>query len=467
MPATLPQVFALDGVDHYSAPILARDISFAITNIRSFRPQNQVAEKMPVYMGWWNEGTVTPSIKEQSIDIDLTTITDDCDAAEVSSTATTCDYIAPGMAIVNLKTKPLKIHDIMKSMVGVRQRNIDPTTLGQQVWDANGNFKIGNPYGQHLWKKTLADLKHSMEVFFTTHAQTGDESAHPFYVDGLYTQLDGGWLAGSVDCGQEFNIAQNINWYWLTDAAAVDANDVSGFSGPDATVLPGKTVTIHGVTHDVREGINFAEFLDEYWIEYIHVNHTSPYGEVNWEMHIKYGEKRRMRETVTCMQPCGNDSNFDSGVRSRWKDYEKRDIMTLEPSGYEFAMCQNPELADGVAYFGPRSIGGEYTYGLFFQAINQYYVDSLRGHNMYATSEGLPSETDPFVWEDESLIKTQFEGAAFRFNVTEPSPYCIQGWAQFQYGVLVSQRHLWLKVSGLSAQATFITDPGTSLTVTS
>lgn len=463
--ASPEQVFALDSIDHYSAPIFARDISFPITNLRAFRPKNQVAEKMPIFMGWWNDATKAPSIQDQHIDINVSAIADDCDAAEVSSSAETCEYIAPAMKKVKLKTKVMDIDDIMQSMLGVRQRNIDPDTLGNQVWDANGNFKAGNPYHQHLLKKALADLKHSMEFIFTTYSQTGD-AANILQADGLYTQLDGGWTVGDTDCGDKFNLAQNINWFWLTDAAATDANDTSGVSGPDATVLAGKTVTIHGDTRDVPEGLNFAEFLDEFWIEYIETTHTHPYGEVDWEMHVKYGEKRRMRETVTCMQPCGNDSNFDSDVRRRWKDYDKKDIMVLEPSGYEFAMCQNPELADGVAYFGPRSIGGEYTYGLFFQAVNQYYVDSLRGHDMYGTQEGMPDGKDPFIWQDETLIKTQFENSAFRFNLTEPSPFCIQGWAQFKYGVLVSQRHLWLKVIGMSANRTFITDPGTSVSVT-
>ena len=349
-PASNAQIFALDGVDVLSAAILGRDVSFPITNFRLHRPKNQVAETMPVALAWWNDNTEAPSIVNQAIQIDTTTIADACDAATVYASASSCSFVAPNQKHVSLETPVIEIKEIMKSAVGVNQRNVDLTVLGNQVWDSNGNFIPGTPYSENAFRSAVSALKHAQKFVFSTYSQTGD-AANTLQVDGLYTQLDGGWTDGDTGCGDEFNIAQSINWKYLV-TEGVEASAATGFASPEAVTVTGKTLTIHGNSVSVPAGLNFAEFLDEIWIEYIMVNHLSGYADnVDWEMHVRYGEKRRIASTVTCMQPCSNDSNYDPEVRQRWKDFANSDIMVLQPSGEEFALRQKPGTGTGCQLF--------------------------------------------------------------------------------------------------------------------
>lgn len=465
-PADISTVFGIDDASIYSAPVLMRDVSFPITNNKSYQPLNEVAQNMPVFMGRWEDGMTAPTMVSQEIEVDRSVEIDDCDFPVVRSSVTTCDMIAPSMKHFGRKTDVLKIVDLVKPISSlVRQRNIAPDALGQMIFDANGNFKVGVPYAQDVFQHAIAAINIAMMHTWTKYSQVGD-AANPDEVDGLYTQLNDGWANGDEACDASINVAQTINWYYLTDATASGV-DVTGFSSPDATTVANRQINIHGVNVSIPPGLNFAQFLEEFWVDYITNLYTDKFGEVMWEMHLGVGEKYTIRNMVTCMQPCDNDSNFDSDVRTRWQNFHASNRMRLEPSGKEFVLQQSTELDPGVMYFGPRSIGGNYTYGLFFSAINQVYAQAILNHELYGQQAGTLEAKNPLIWKDQTFIENNFEQMACRFNWEKIKHQCFEASVQMEYGFLATARHLWLKVTGMSAQRTLITVPAdTVVTIT-
>ena len=93
-------------------------------------------------------------------------------------------------------------------------------------------------------------------------------------------------------------------------------------------------------------------------------------------------------------------------------------------------------------------------------------MNALMNEELYGMRPGNPSGEDEMtVWQDEEFVMNNMENATFIYDVTKVSPQCVQATTQFKYGVLASQRHLWLKVTNMSAEASFVNDPGTSVSV--
>lgn len=457
-------IATIDGVNVWGAGILSRNASFPITNLRTFRPHNDVQADMPVFVGWYEDGMKAPVIINQNVTIDTTTLTDECGSATVSMAASSCDFIAPNMKYVPLKTEQLNANDLLRPIA--RQRRVAPEALHNLVWDSSGNFIEGTPYRQNVLRTAGKTLEQANKYLYTNNATQGD-AANALECDGLYQQLDNGWTAGDEDCGDEHNIAQVINWYYLT-TEGVEAT-ATGFNSPDAVTVTGKTIDFHGREDvPVPAGINFAEFLDELWIEYLEVNHLEPYGEPTWEAHIPLGEKRSWQNMITCLQPCDRDSSNDDDVRNRWEANANRTMLELKPSGKEFTMRCNPDLDEGTVYFGPRTLGGVPTYGAFFKPLNPYWQQLGAEMQMaYGQMDGVINHDDMLLWDDQTYVEQNFETLAFKtsFRFDAGSQNCFRLYTQFQMGVLVALRHMWLKVTGMSAQRTLLTDPGSSVTV--
>lgn len=459
-PAAPEAIFAVDGVNAWSAPVFYRDCSAPITQLKQWQPDNQVAKNFPVFLGWWPNNRVAPSITKQEIQIDISGLATECDAAVVTASASSCEFIMPNMKEVKLESPMLNLMEMLEPICA--QRNILPQTMAGMIFNADGSVKEGTYYSQNIVNAALHAQRIAAQWVFTKYAQIGD-SAEVFQVDGLYTQLENGWTAGDIDCGDEFNVAQSINWFYLTDEAAV-ASSV-GSSSPDAVTVTGKTVTLHGVSYDVPAGLNLAQFLDRFWFRYIHQGFTYPYGEVMWEMHTHSGEDYCLRESIACIQPCGNDSNFDKEVRQRWVDVHNTDIMTLKPSGQSFALLQSPEVDSGTYWLGPRSIGGTPTYGLAFQPLAPYWTQLGEAtRQLYGQQFGQWEAEDMLIWEDQTFIQQNFDDIAFLTDVYKQSMSCLKAGMMFKYGVVASARHLWLKITGLGC-STIISTPDDSVVI--
>lgn len=455
-------IFAIDGVDAWSAPVFYRDCAAPITNMRGFQPMNQVAKNIPVVLGWWPDDMVAPAITKQEIQIDVTGIAGSCDAAVVTASASSCDFIVPNMKQVNLISPTLNLMEMLQPICN--QRKVSHATMAGMIFDANGKLIQGTEYRQNIVNTALHAQRQAAQWVFTKYSQIGD-SANVLEVDGLYTQLENGWTAGDVDCGDEYNIAQSINWYYLTTESV--AASAEGFSSPDAVTLSGKTISLHGVSIDVEAGLNLAQFLERFWFDYIETQFTAPYGAVDWEMHIRSGETYCIRDTVTCMQPCGNDSNYDREVRERWSNFHTTDVMQLMPGKQTFALLQSPEVESGVYWLGPRAIGGTPTYMLAFQPLAPYWAqlgDVTR--QLYGQKFGQWQAQDMLIWKDQSFVQQNFDSIAFLTDVRKTSMACLDAGMMFKYGFIASARHLWLKISGVGC-STWINPPDDSVVVVS
>lgn len=444
-PASPTAIFAVDGVDAWSAPVFYRDCAAPITNMRGWQPDNQVAANMPVVLAWWPDDMVAPAITKQEVQIDISGLATECDAAVVTASASSCDFIVPNMKEVKLESPTLNLMEMLKPIC--RQRGIMPERMAGMIFNADGSVIEGAPYAQNIVNAALHAQRIAAQWVFTKYSQIGD-SAETFQVDGLYTQLESGWTAGDEDCGDAYNVAQSINWYYLTEESAL-ASSV-GSSSPDALTVAGKTVNLHGVSYDVPVGLNLAQLLDRLWFRYIHQGFTYPFGEVMWEMHSRSGEDYCLRESIACIQPCGNDSNFDKDVRQRWQDVHTTDIMKLMPSGQTFALVQSTEVDSGTYWLGPRSIGGTPTYMLAFQPLAPYYQQLGEIQRLqYGQQFGQWQAEDKLIWEDQTYIQQKFDDIAFLTDVHKESMSCLKAGMMFKYGFIASARHLWLKITGI------------------
>ncbi len=453
-------IFAIDGVDAWSAPVFYRDCAAPITNLRRWQPNNQVAKNFPVVLAWWANNKIAPSITKQDIQIDITTLASACDAAVVTASASSCDFIMPNMKQVNLTTPTINLMEMLEPFCN--QRNVAPTVMAGMIFNADGTVIEGTYYEQNVLDTALHAQREAAKYIFTKYAQIGDAS-EAIQVDGFYTQLENGWEAGDVDCGDEFNIAQSINWYYLTEESAV-ASSV-GSSSPDALTVTGKTVTLHGVSYDVPAGLNLAQLLERFWFRYIEEGFTSRYGDVQWEMHIRSGEDYCIRDTITCMQPCGNDSNYDAEVRQRWVNLHTTDVMKLMPGGQTFGLVQSPEVDSGTYWLGPREIGGKLTYMLAFMPLAPYWAKLGEAtRKLYGQQFGQWEAQDMLIWEDQDFIQQNFDSIAFLTDVRKTSMSCLDAGMMFKYGVLVSARHLWLKITGVGCE-TWVSVPDDSIRV--
>jgi hypothetical protein len=366
------------------------------------------------------------------------------------------------MKQVNLITPTINLMEMLQPICN--QRRVLPTTMAGMIFNDDGSVKEGAPYRQNVLDTALHAQRIAAQWVFTKYSQSGD-SAEVLEVDGLYTQLENGWAAGDEDCGDEYNSAQSINWYYLTEESAV-ASSV-GSSSPDALTVADKTVTLHGVEYDVPAGLNLAQFLERFWFRYIDQAFTYRYGEVLWEMHVRNGEDYCLRDSIACMQPCSNDSNYDAEVRQRWINIHTTNIMKLNPGGQTFGLVQSPEVESGTMWLGPREIGGEATYMLAFQPLAPYWTQLGEAtRQLYGQKFGQWQAEDMLIWEDQDFIKQNFDSIAFLTDVRKTSMSCLDAGMMFKYGVLVSARHLWLKITGVGC-VSWVVQPTDSVRIKS
>ncbi|MEO8608904.1 MAG: hypothetical protein ABI690_13515 [Chloroflexota bacterium] len=435
----------LDGVEGIlDAPVLFRDCAFPITDARKYCPPDDVLNNFPVYIGSWEDDMLAPAISSQAIDIDASALGVDsspCETAIVTVDMDSCSLVAPNQKKIKLRTDTLDWTKLVARFC--KMRNISKAQLGTIILP-NGQFDLGNPYTPNFARFAMAAVAQALMKIVSKSVLTGDFSER-FQIDGLYTQLAGGWSnpSSGTPCPAAINVRQVINWSTLTGGNGTTP------ASPDA-VTTAQNATIWGVSRAIPAGLNLAEFLEELWFPAVEANYTDVAGGVSmWEAHVPQGQATCFLKTAACMQPCQVTGEFDPELRARYAAMRNTKIAELYPSGRSFPLMESNSVVADTMWIGPREIGGRPTYGAFFTDLNQYFNQLGLMMNQYGKAYGLP-EQDPLLGETTPIIDLPFESQAIQQDVLKPSIDCVQFALMAIYGVLVVSRHLWLEINHIA-----------------
>lgn len=449
------------GVQLHSGSFFNRDCHFPITDLIKRCPPDGVLANMPTHLGAWEDGTKAPAITDYDDIIDNTAnVNDACRAAIVRASVTTCELTVPNQICMALETPRLNWRDLKLEFC--RMRNILP---GQMcVFNSDGSINQGDPYAVDYIRFALTTLSRAMAKLLTRSVLTGDD-ANRNQFDGLYTQIDNGWgaaTAPATSCGTEFNVGTTIDWNALTGG--------TGCASPDARTIAGQTITIWGQQCAVPAGLNLAQFLEDFWIEKVNVEWADAFGGVDaWEAHVRHGQAKCLINAAACMQPCNLQASniIDPDLRNRFARLRQANMVELYPSGTTFPMLQSRWVPNNEMRFGPRSIGGRPTYGMYFHRIDDY-LDMLND-GMYGQGRGmiLPrSRHDRLIPIDQDFLNFGFENQAIFWDIFKETALCVRATMMLCGGLLACSRHLWLRVQNVCCPETCITQCDERLTIT-
>lgn len=445
-------IVTITGVALTASGLLGRDCAMPITRIDKKLMSDEVLRNIPVFTGHWEDNTVLPVELTQSIDIDTTVVSTDCDVAVVDAALTEGELIAPDMKTIKIGTKSLQLEKLIPAFC--RQRNISSKELGM-IMNAGGSIDMGNTYAVDFARFALSSVSKAAAQLLAQRILRGDAS-QDFGFDGLYTQLTNGWEQGSTTVPQYLNQAIVIDWEDLTGS--------SGATTPDDETVSGKTIDLWGERFDVPVGVNLAELLENYLIPAIERHWTDMNGGVtSWEFHVPSGTKMCMVNTAACIKPCGDTTiYFDQYLRERFVDLRARDMVRLFPSGREVPMLESPNVEAETMWFGPRAIGGDPTYGVFFRNMNEMFGALGLLGSTYGQGTGLFPDNEPLLTDYREGMP--FEASAIHQDVLKTSINCVQASIMMQVGVLVTARHLWMKITGVTC-STMLADVKSGVTI--
>ena len=430
-------VVDIDGVDIRSAAILQRDCAFPITNLARRCKQDQVFQHMPIFFGGWEDGVTAPALTGVNYTVDTTVSqADACLSPIVRASLEGCELIAPNMTCISLSTPVLQWKDLLTKYC--RQRNI--SRHGIMIFDRSGNLDFGREHTLNMVRLALAAVWDVLGITLVESAVCGDAATFNQF-DGLYTQLESGWQQSATDpCPAAFNTEQVIDWAALTGST-------TGTASPDACTIAGQTVTIWGETFAVPAGINLAQFLDDLWIEKIDAEGLCQGTIDQWELHTAWGQAKCLQTTVNCMRPCSSCDD-DPAARARLSDFRMKNILELYPSRTVVPVMQSRCMPINTMRFGPRTIDGRPTYGLFIDDIDKYL--SMLPKNPFDRFN--PAKQD---YRDHSFLcaddwRAEIETRGIFWNLQSVGNKCIQGNSQLCAGLLATQRHLWLRIDNVA-----------------
>ena len=445
-------VIDVGGVDIRSAAILQRECSFPITNLGRRCKRDQVFQAMPIWFGGWEDGVKAPAITGTNYTVDTTnSVGNACKSPVVRASLEACELLAPNMRCIKLSTDVLMWKDLLTRYC--RQRSL--ARNGVRIFDNNGNLDFGQPYTLDILKMALAAVWDVLGMTLVDSALAGDAGSLNQF-DGLYNQLENGWQPADANpCPDEFNMEQVIDWNALTGGL------VGGTASPDKCTVAGKTVTIWGEIFDVPEGINLAEFIDDLWIEKIDAEGICKGSVDQWEIHTAWGQAKCLQNTTACMKPCSSCDD-DPEARARLADFRRNSIVEFYPSGTMVPVMQSRSMPANTIRFGPRTIDGEYTYGLFIDDIDKYLsMLPTNPFNRFTLSQTDVMEHSFLCRED---WRAEIEERGIYWNLHPTSSTCVEGEVQLCAGVLATSRHLWLRVENVGC-ASVVGDCDTEIEV--
>lgn len=442
------------GVDVRSAPVLMRDCSFPIVDWNRYCPPDEVIANIPIMIGAWEDGTVAPAMTNYTNEVDFTDINaDECDVPKLKTTSESCELIAPDMAEVSIGTTELNWKDLRTQFC--RQRNILPRQLC--VFNSDGSLAEGNPFVIDFVRFATGQLSQYMVVQIANSALTGDDANRNEF-DGLYNQLENGWMQpGQQPCGDEYNVANQIPWDVLTGNGGTPTS-------PDAVTVAGQSLTLWGNVYPIPEGINLAQLMEDILIDAVELNWADARGGVDmWELHMPWGLKKCMMNTAACMRPCQtcgttdpDSTRFeDEALRERFIRMMNGDVIELMPSMRTIVPLQSQRVEDNTMWLGPGSLGGRPSYVLFFDDIDRYinaFGDLANdGFNLFPRSEMnqwiAPDAVDGIITNPQ--LTQSIQDMAFYWYIAQKTIKCLEASMIACLGMLVCNRHLWYKITGV------------------
>ena len=446
------------GVDVRSAPCFAPDCYMPIVDWTKKCPPDDVVANFPVIMGSWADHTFAPALTKSQIHINTKGVKDACcDAATVRRSVEMCTLIAPNMKEIALKTETIKLCDFLDQFC--RMRNVLPKQVC--VFNRDGTLNPGAPFALDFYRMAVSDLAAALAQILA-HASILGDDANTFEVDGLYHQIDFGWesvTTGSCPpCPQELNVGTTLDWAAMVDPACVHG----GCAGPDAKTRA-VTITIWGEPCDVPPGLNFAQFLEEFWFPKLTRQWTDFYGGVQaWEAHVAMGQTTCLLNAADCLKPCGTCGGGDCGGCDRgWHvnvdsnalfeqmaQSRTTKLMRLKPSGRTIPLMETNAMEKNTMRIGPRIVGGNPTYGMFFRNIAEV-LDLVPLDETYGTRFGRDPYENFLAPMSRTELQNSFEEQTIFSGITRPNLRCFEAEMVMQYGVLACWRHAWLKMTNM------------------
>ena len=429
----------IGGVDIRSAPVLARDCAFPITNLARRCPPDEFFNDMPIFFGGWEDGVKAPSITGAHYKVTKTNCNDPCTppmpascrSPIVTMNLDACEVLAPNMKCISLSTPVLEWRDLVKRFCS--QRGIAGKKI--TVFDRDGNLDFGQKHTLNMVQFALQAVWNTLGEVLVEAASVGDDSEE-LQFDGFFTQLQHGWTPSTaMPCPDEFNKEQAIDWAALTGKVK---------PGPDDCTAEGKTVTIWGKSYEVPGGINLAEFLDDLWVEKLQAEGVCSGEVTDWELLTPWGQGKCFINTVACMKACSTCED-DPNVRERLSSFRSGKMVKFYPSNTEVRVKQSRFMPAHTLRFGPRAIDRNPTYGLFVDLVDNYL-------SMLPTD---PFDRFKFQSDEESSFlcaqdwRSEIETRGVFWNLKAFDSKCVQGSSQICAGVLATARHLWLRIDNV------------------
>lgn len=433
---------------------LTRDCDFPVLNIQRLF-DDQWARNLPTFFGRWRDGTIQRAITSVKPVLTIPGSLAKCDYATIRTDLNGCRWLVPDMESIRFKAEePMTwdeaIDDFCNSrMMGYRGDEVRASLLGPSGLNFSGSPEIAGPFARFVMAGQAQGLKDHLQSI----AMNG-VNGNVLEIDGFLTQLTSGWAAADLysERCEDYNLAVQLNWATLT--GGTPGTPV----GPDATIdAAHDIITMWGVAIAGFEGLNYAEFCLRF-LEIVRDEWAAPFGGVTqWEWILPQGEKRCLRELLACIQPCdGSGVLNDMDLRDRFAEYYRSDLVQIYPDDTPIMMSQTRQLTD-TAIFGPRMIGGDYTYGWTFRnmdtAVRQMNT-WLRGHG-YTTGQEM---SHPLVQHNLDNLRANFETLAFLWKLVEDADgRCFTPTIEAWPGMLVYGRHMFLVMSDI------VCEPASSL----
>lgn len=436
----------IDGLTIDSNPVFAVDCSFPITDFANCCERDDVLDNLPMHIGHWPKNTKAPAVSKRKVIVKAPVASaDDClpGFPTVSIDLTTCELIAPNMVDIGAKTGDLKYSDLLDDFC--TRRRVLPEQIC--VFDSSGNLAPGNPISQTFILDAMQAVFQTTAREISRVALVGDDANtnyffQPTEFNGFYTQLKGGWDTGASACPSEYNTCTTIDWADLTGSA--------GDAEPDDRTIAGKTISIFNKTYSVPAGVNLADFLDRLWIDKIEQTLDCVGGVTAWEMHASLGFRACYLRAEACMRPCDTCLNtLDQRILDLYQASITGKFATLH-TGRSFPILESRHVAKNELWFGPRTVGGRPTYGLFFDSMDRYFG---RGPKMNSLNEGYgnagqAASPNTMIKMPATELESRIEALTTYWNLQRKG-ICINGFQMQRAGMLTCSRNAWLHIKNV------------------
>lgn len=452
-------LFTFEEGNLIEAGFLTRDCEFPILNLQQLFT-DQFVRNVPIFYGYWKPGiiqravtSVVPKISAASIE---TADASKCDFAEVSTDMSGCQWIVPRM--VSVRFKP---DDVMTWDDAIEEFCDDRKIVNQaSLITADGLLDEGSDYAAPFARWVYAGLGQAMKAHLEDIVPDG-VYGNGMEFDGFETQLRNGWTAANPTSSCDvYNTAVVLNWATLTGGA------VGTPVAPDAVVdALEDEQTLWGRTVDGFAGMDLGQFLLR-MKELIEEEFASAFGGVDqWEWIVPYGAKRCIRDHLACVEVCGADMINDQFMFERFADYYKRDLVSIYPDDTPIMLQQTRGITPNSVIFGPRQVGGRFTYGWAFRnmdAVVRRLSQVLGAGHGY--TNGIDGWNHPLVRHNLDNLRANFETLAFLTKLNDDTDgRCFWPTVEVYTGFLVFARHMWVIIDDVACTAvtlgTSATDP--------